>query len=175
MIKRLQERRKFDEAASQMQTAIELGPDSWEVNKEAGRFYLTKRDLPAATRHYERAAELMDTDFHVWAMLSTCYHAQGDAAKVREAAKMMVAKSQAAIQQDPSNGAALGILAGYIGDTAEALKLLQSTMAMASESLIRIAENDPDLDSVRDDPRFRKLLANAKKRHGIKDEAEPAE
>jgi adenylate cyclase len=112
MVKRLQERGKFDEAAKEMQIAIELGPESWEVNKDAGRYYLLKRDTLTATRHYEKAVELMETDFHAWAMLSTCYQAVGDKAKLREAATMMVSKSQLAVQQDPSNGAALGILAG---------------------------------------------------------------
>jgi adenylate cyclase len=82
------------------------------VNKEAGRFYLNQRDVPTATRHYEKAVELMEGDFHAWAMLATCYHASGDSQKVREAAKRMVTEAQAAVQQDPSNGAALGILAG---------------------------------------------------------------
>jgi adenylate cyclase len=54
----------------------------------------------------------MSTDFHAWAMLSTCYQASGERTKVQEAAKMMVSEAQRAVQQDPSNGAALGILAG---------------------------------------------------------------
>jgi adenylate cyclase len=45
-------------------------------------------------------------------MLATCYKALGETAKLREAAKHMVSESQLAVQQDPSNGAALGILAG---------------------------------------------------------------
>jgi adenylate cyclase len=112
MFKRLHERGQLDQAAAEMEAAIRLGPESWEVNKEAGRFYLMKRDVPTAARFYEKAAELMDTDFHAWAMLSTCYQALGDKAELREAARMMVAQAQLAVQQDPSNGAALGILAG---------------------------------------------------------------
>ena len=211
MFKRLQERRKFDAAAAEMETAIRLGPESWEVSKEAGRFYLNQRDVPTATRHYEKAVELMEGDFHAWAMLATCYHASGNSAKVREAAKRMVAEARAAVQQDPSNGAALGILAGghallgekektqeaidrallvdpdnltmrynfacilagYLGDKEAALKMLQSTFSVAGESMIRIADNDTDLDAIRDDPRFQKMLSTAKQRLGIK-EAEVA-
>ena len=112
MLKRLQERGQSEAAAREMEAAIRLGPESWEVNKEAGRFYLNARDVPAATRHYEKAVELMEGDFHAWAMLSTCYQALGDTAKLRGAAKRMISESQLAVQQDPSNGAALGILAG---------------------------------------------------------------
>jgi len=211
MVKRFQERRQLDAAASAMETAIRLGPESWEVNKDAGRFHLSNRDVEAATRHYEKAAELMEGDFHAWAMLATCYHAAGSRAKVREAAKMMISEARRAAQQDPSNGAALGILAGgyalvgekekahewierallvdpdnlnmrynfacilagYLGDKEPALKMLQTTMAIGSEATIRIADTDPDLDPLRDDSRFQKMLSAAKKRVGIAEEPVP--
>ena len=112
MYKRHQGRGDEDAASKEMEAAIRLGPDSWEVNKEAGRYFLSRRDIATATRHYEKAAEIMSTDFHAWAMLSTCYQAGGERTKVLEAAKMMVSEAQRAVQQDPSNGAALGILAG---------------------------------------------------------------
>src|SRR3954451_2266211 len=112
MVRRLQEKQQHDAAAAAMEAAIRLGPDSWEVNKEAGLFYLFQGDVPTATRHYEKAAELMETDFHAWGMLSTCYKALGETEKLRETAKRMISESQLAVQQDPSNGAALGILAG---------------------------------------------------------------
>ena len=204
MFKRLQERRRFDEATEQLQTAIRLGPESWEVNKEAGRYFLSKRDVASAIRHYEKAVEVMDTDFHAWAMLSSCYLAQGERAKLREAAQKMVSEAQRAVQQDPSNGAALGILAGgyallgeeaktrewidrallvdpdnlnmrynfscvlaLLGDKEECLKMLQSTIPRVGEAQVRIAEADTDFDAIRDDPRFQRLIADAKKRLGI--------
>ena len=204
MVKRLLQRGRDDEAAAEMRKAIELGPDSWEVNREAGRYFLNQRDVDSATAHYEKAVQLMETDFHSWGMLSTCYMARGETDKLREAAKRMVSESQAAVQQDPSNGAALGILAGgyallgdkektrewmdrallvdpdnlnmrynfacvlaIAGDKETALKMLFPVLATASDHLVRGADSDPDFDSVRDDPRFQKALAEAKKRVGI--------
>ena len=88
MFKRLQERGQSDAAARGDGSGDpRSGRESWEVNKEAGRFYLIKRDVAAATRHYEKAVELMETDFHAWAMLSTCYQALGEKAKLREVAR----------------------------------------------------------------------------------------
>ncbi len=209
LAKRLQQRGNSDGAAAEMETAIRLGPESWEVNKEAGRFFLMRRDVQSATRHYEKAVELMDSDFHAWAMLSTCYQSLGEIAKLRNSAKMMVSEAQRAVQQDPSNGAALGILAGgyallgeeqktrewidrallidpdnlnmrynfacvlagHLGDKEGALKMLQSTLPLAGEFQVRIADTDPDFDSLREDPRFQKLVSDAKKRVGIKTEA----
>ena len=112
MVRRLEERGRHDEADAALGEAIRLGPDSWEVNKEAGRTSLFRRDLGTAKRHYEKAVELMESDFHAWGMLASCYHALGDAESVRRAAEMMVSEAEKAVQQDPSNGAALGILAG---------------------------------------------------------------
>jgi adenylate cyclase len=206
MVKRLQERRQFDAAADEMEAAIRLGPESWEVNKEAGRFYLNKRDVPTATDFYARAAVLMESDFHAWAMLSTCYKALGETAKLREVAKRMISESQLAVQQDPSNGAALGILAGgyallgekektrewidrailidpdnvnmrynfacvlaIMDDREAALRMLQSALSHAGAYQVRIAETDTDFDKIRDDPRFQKMLADAKKRLGIEE------
>jgi len=203
MVRRHYERGDFDAAAREMETAIRLGPESWEVNKEAGRFYLNKRDVAAATHHYEKAAELMESDFHAWAMLSTCYQAAGDSAKLRQSAKRMISESQLAVQQDPSNGAALGILAGgyallgekekcrewidrallvdpdnlnmrynfacvlsIMRDTDAALKMLESALALSGRGAyqIHVAEADTDFDNIRDDPRFAKVIAEAKKR-----------
>lgn len=205
MVKRLQEKQEFEAAAAAMEAAIRLGPDSWEVNKDAGRFYLMRRDVASATRHYEKAAELMDGDFHAWAMLSTCYAAAGDRKKLREAAAKMVSEGERAVQQDPSNGAALGIVAGgyallgeeersrewidrallvdpdnlnmrynfacilakFIGDRDGAIAMLQGTLPRAGAFQVKVAEADTDLDSLRDDPRFQKLLSDAQKRLGM--------
>jgi adenylate cyclase len=207
--KRLQQAGRTEQASAEMEAAISLGPDSWDVNKEAGRYYLSQRDVASATRHYEKAVELMELDFHAWAMLSSCYHALGETAKLREAAKMMVSEGQRAVQQDPSNGAALGILAGghallgeeertrewierallidpdnlnmrynfscilagQLGDKEAALKMLQSALATAGAYQVRIADSDPDFDSIRDDPRFQSLIAAAKQRVGIEQPA----
>jgi adenylate cyclase len=177
------------------------------VNKDAGRFYLLQRDVEKATRCYEKAVEVMETDFHAWAMLSTCYLASGDKKKLAEAARMMVSESEKAVQQDPSNGAALGILAGghallgdeersrewidrallidpdnltmrynfacilsgVLGDTDGAIKVLETTLSLAGAHQVRVADTDTDLDAIRGDPRFQKMMAAAKKRHGIED------
>ena len=44
----------------------------------------------------------MESDFHAWAMLSTCYKALGEQAKLRHSAGKMVSEAQNAVQQDPS-------------------------------------------------------------------------
>jgi adenylate cyclase len=208
MARRLEERRRFDEANAEIEKALRLAPDSWEVNKEAGRLALFgRRDCAKATQHYEKAVAEMDTDFHAWAMLATCYEAQGQKKKVRHAAQKMVAEAQRALEHDPSNGTALGIIAGgyavlgeaerahewierallidpdnlkmrynfacvlvaHLGENDAALSLLERTLAMAGEMTVRAADSDPDLDPIRADPRFEKMLARAKARLGMEE------
>jgi len=118
---------------------------------------------------------------------------------------MMVSEAERAVQQDPSNGAALGILAGghallgaeevarewmeravlidpdnlvmrynfacvlagHLGDSEGALQMLEPMLAAATEYHMRIAQTDPDLESLRDLPRFCVMVERARKRLGL--------
>ena len=113
------EQGRHAEANREIARALELEPESWEVNKEAGRVSLSQRRIPEATRFYEKAAQLMEGDFHTWAMLLTCYEAAGDRDKARHAGRMMFSEAQKALEKDPSNGAALGIAAGGLAAMGE--------------------------------------------------------
>jgi adenylate cyclase len=66
-------------------------------------------------------------------------------------------------------------LARDFGDREGALRMLESCMSRLQGSLGNV-EHDPDLNSLRDDPRFQKILKDTKKRLGIKDSpaAQPA-
>ena len=54
-----------------------------------------------------------------------------------------------------------------LGDREAALRMFESSVSRLRGSLGN-AENDPDLDPLRDDPRFQKILADAKKRLGTR-------
>jgi adenylate cyclase len=136
--RRFEEKRQYDKADQELVEAIRLAPDSWEVNKEAGRACMLRRNVDQATLHYEKAVEVMENDFHAWAMLLTCYEAKGDRAKVRHAAEMMVSEAQKALQQDPSNGAALGIIAGgyaALGNRDKAYEWIDRAMLIDPDNL----------------------------------------
>jgi adenylate cyclase len=190
------------EADIEIARALELDPDSWEVNKEAGRLCMLRRNIPQALHHYEKAVEVMENDYHAWALLITCYQALGDKAGVKHAAEMMVAQAEKAVAEDPSNGSALGVgagglaalgqaerakewidrailidpdnlnmlynfacvLAAHLNDKEAALNLLERSMSRSLPIQIKLAEADSDLDSLRDDPRFQKMLGEAKQR-----------
>ena len=193
------------EADAELDIALRLNPDSWEVNKETARQRMLQGRIPEATRLYERATELVENDYHAWAMLVTCYQAQGNETGLLHAAKMMVDGAEKALAEDPSNGSALGIgagglavlgqqdrardwierailidpennnmrynfacvLAAHLQDREAALEMLKIPLATAGGILLRHLATDPDMDSLRDDPRFQKMMADAKARVGL--------
>jgi adenylate cyclase len=205
MVRRLEEQRRHDEADAEIAKALQLAPDSWDVNKEAGRLCRLRRDIARAAGHYEKAVEVMESDFHAWSLLVACHQALGHCEEVRSGAARMVSEAEKALKHDPSNGAALGIIAGghailgetglarewidramlidpdnlnmrynfacvlaaYVGDKDEALRLLDRTLAASGEMQLREVDSDSDFDCLRDDPRFRRIVERERKRHGI--------
>jgi len=105
--RRLFEQNRFEEADEEIAAALEIDPDSWEVNKEAARILFRQRRIEEATRHFEKAAAVMETGFHSWGMLFTCYQALDDKANVQRAAQMVLDQTEKVLAQDPDNGAAL--------------------------------------------------------------------
>jgi adenylate cyclase len=120
----------------------------------------------------------------------------------------MLSEAQKALAHDPSNGAALGIIAGahailgesdrarewieramlidpdntkmkynfacvlaaYVGDKAQALVLLERALSAGGLTMLKAAEQDTDLDCLREDPQFRQVIARERRRHGLENE-----
>ena len=74
----LQEDDRIEEANRQMETALRLDPDSWDVNKETAFLIFRQGRIKDAIPRFEKAASLMDTDYHDVDMLMTCYRAIDD-------------------------------------------------------------------------------------------------
>ena len=138
---RLLEQGQLPEAAIEIERGLKLDPDSWEVNNEAGRIAQAERRIEDAARHYEKAVEQLESDFHAWAVLVTCYQALGNDEGVQRCGRMMISESQKALAEDPSNGAALGIAAGGLaigGEHERARAWIDRAMLL-----------DPDNDNMR--------------------------
>jgi len=210
-VRRLEDRQQYAEAETEMETALRLDPDSWEVNKEGARVFMRQRRFADAASLLEKAVALMPADVHAWARLVTLYHALGAVPAEKVAAESTIAQAEKVLAQDPSNGAALSFgalaysaigqldrarewaeramlvdpdnlgmrynfacaLAAYGGDNDSALRQLERSLATAGVFHINMVEADPDLDSLRDDPRFREMLTRVKKRLGIVEPAAP--
>ncbi len=206
----LEEEGKADEAERQIRTALNLNPNSWEVNREAARMLFRHGHIREAIPFFEMASSLMDSDWHNPLMLVTCFHAVGEEEQMRKAARLVVERAEKAIANNPANGTALTsgahslavlgekdrarewinrallldpenrnmrynaacAMALQFGEVDEAVKTLeQFFQTVTSATWIRHVEVDPDLDSIRADPRFKEMLASAKQRLGIADAA----
>jgi hypothetical protein len=66
------------------------------------------------------------------------------------------------------------VLAAHLGDKEGALKLLDRTLSVSTPMELRMAETDPDFESLRDMPGFQKMIARERKRHGLAEEGQPA-
>ena len=95
------------EADRELAQALRLSPDSWEVNREAARLMFRRDQLNDAIRYFEKAASLMDGDFHSCLMLQSCYQGLGEEEPAMNAARRTLERVEAALTKDPTNGAAL--------------------------------------------------------------------
>jgi adenylate cyclase len=198
----LSESGRHDEAGAEIEVALRLDPESYEVNRAAAYLRFRQKRLPDAVRHFEKAQSLMETDVSSPNMLITCYTALGDREASRRSAQMTLARAQKTLAQDPSNGAAMAFccnalatlgqaesakgwmnralliepdnanmrynfacaLAVQLNDPDGAIELLGPLFERISIGLLNHAKADPDLDPVRDDPRFRAMVATAEER-----------
>ena len=210
MVRVLEQQNRHEEADKELAEALRLGPDSWEVNRETARLMFRRDRMSDAIRYFEKASQLMDSDFHSCLMLQTCYLGVGDETAALESARRTLERSEVALAKDPTNGAALAAGASsliMIGEVDRAKDWLQRALLLDPDNLmvrynvacsltfrnsdlegaldllapyfegidspgqIRHAEIDPDMDSLRDDPRFKTMIASAKERLGVIEQA----
>ncbi len=206
MVRIFEQQNRHDEADKELSEALRLGPDSWEVNRETARLMFRRDRMNDSIRYFEKASQLMDSDFHSCLMLQTCYLGIGDETAALEAARRTLERAEVALSKDPTNGAALAAGASsliMIGEVDRAKDWLQRALLLDPDNLmvrynvacsltfrnsdlegaldllvpyferidspgqIRHAEIDPDMDSLRDDPRFKSMMAEAKQRLGM--------
>jgi adenylate cyclase len=99
---------KYDEAEREIATALRLDSESFEVNTAAARLNYARGCYEDATRYYEKAASLMESDFSSVAMLIGCYRSLGNQEGLRHAAQRTLARAENIAAQEPDNGMAMG-------------------------------------------------------------------
>lgn len=90
-------------AAAEVALALALDPESYEVNRSAGRLSYQFRRHEDAVRYYEKAAALMEADINSVMMLVSAYAALGNVAGMRDAAQRALRRTELALANDPNN------------------------------------------------------------------------
>ncbi|MCJ7452640.1 MAG: TIR domain-containing protein [Steroidobacteraceae bacterium] len=96
-----------EEASQEIDVALRLAPESYEVNRSAGKLRYRQHRLEDAILHYGKAMTLLDTDVHAAGMLVSCYMAIGDEGAARRTAQTAIARAEKAIAADQNDAGAL--------------------------------------------------------------------
>jgi adenylate cyclase len=190
---------RHDEAAAEIDLALRLDPESYEVNRAAAYLQFSQRRWDGAIRYYEKSMNLMDTDLNSCAMLVSCYTAVGNSQAARRVAQITLSRCEKTLDRDPNNGTAVAYganalaimgeaerakdwmsrallidpddmnarynfactLVTHLKDFDAALELLGPVFETVATGFVNHAKADPDLDPLRNDPRFKAMVAVA--------------
>ena len=196
------EENRYDEADREIDIALRLDSESYQVNRSAGLLKFRQKQIEEAASYWEKALTLEQDDFGSAGMLVTVYTALGKRDAVQRTAKIALERCEKILARDSSNGSALGhssialavlgqherakewmerallvdpdnitmrynfvcTLAKHLQDKDEALEMLRPAFEQMGAGFINHTKVDPDLDSIRDDPRFKEMLAAAERR-----------
>jgi adenylate cyclase len=198
----LTRRNRYDEALREIERALRLDSESYEVNDAAAQWHYRQRHFDRAIEYWEKAAALMESDYRVAGMLVSCYKALGNEDGARQAARRSLQRAEEVIRLEPDNGSAMShavaalatlgeadrakelavramlldpdninmrynFACTYIlnlGDHEAALDLLEPMFEMMLAETVSWAKVDPDLDAIREHPRYKALIAAAEAR-----------
>jgi adenylate cyclase len=195
---------RYDAASAEIDAALRLDPESYEVNRSAAYLRYRQHRPDDAAQYFEKALTLMETDVNSASMLISCSAAVGDPQAVARVAKIALSRAERTLMQDPNNAAAVGYGANALAaqgefkrfkewmkrallidpdniksrynfactltlqlkETDAALELLGPVFEKMAVGLLNHAKADPDLDRLREDPRFKTMVATAEARLG---------
>jgi adenylate cyclase len=150
---------QFELGLEACNAALRLDANSYEGNRIAGMCLVPLRRYEEAIRYFEKAAEVVDTEFHAASLLAQCYAARGDHDGEINAARKALARIERVITAEPDHGRALGYGAAMLaalGETERAKEWIErGTLVDPSNTiqhfnfvcaLVRLKEHEAALD-----------------------------
>lgn len=128
---------RHDEAFAEIDIALGLDAESYEVNRSAGYLSYRQQRLEDAIRFWEKASTLLDTDINSPGMLLSCYRAIGNESGKRRAARLALARSEKVLAQDPNNATVMGYSVyalGALGEAERAKELMKRALLIDPEN-----------------------------------------
>ncbi len=129
---------RHDEAAAEIDIALRLDPESYEVNRAVAYLRFRQQRLEEATRYYEKSMSLMETDLNSGSMLLTCYTALGNTRAATRVAQTTLARTEKTLAQDPNNGTAMAygaIALGSLGEAERAKDWISRTLLIDPDNM----------------------------------------
>jgi adenylate cyclase len=121
-----------------IERALQLDPESPDVNREAGRLAIHQRRYADSARHFERAFDGDESDASSGGMMITCYSALNDAAALQRVARKTLERAEKQIQKDSTNGSVMAQLYSallMLGETDRAKEWARRAMLMDPDNL----------------------------------------
>ena len=145
--------RRYDEAIQQLQSTLEMDQNYWLAHSLLGRSYEQQGKLNQAIAEFQRALDLEKDVPENYAMLA---HGYAIAGRKTEAAKLLGQLQDMSTKRHvpPYN---IAIVYAGLGDKEQAFSWLERGYADRSFYLTWL-KYDPQLDSLRSDPRFADLM-----------------
>ena len=173
----LEEQGKQEEAIAEIQVALQSDSESWEVNREAARLMFRQGRIREAIPYFEKAAALIDTDWHNVGMLMTCYHETGEEDQLRRVSRLAVERVEKALAKDPANASALATGAGALarlGEDQRAKDWIDRALLLDPDNILMrynlacalvadLGDNDRAVDVM--GPYFERTLSTAQIKH----------
>jgi TolB-like protein/Tfp pilus assembly protein PilF/class 3 adenylate cyclase len=147
--------RRYEEAIAQLHRTIEIDPSFYYAHYQLGEALEFKGNRDAAIAEYQKARKLND-DPLVLALLAQAMAKAGNLAQARKLLEQL--KEESRHRYVTAYGIGLAYLG--LGENEEALRWFEKSYQDRAGTEIGYIKVDPFLDSLRDDPRFEKLVAS---------------
>jgi adenylate cyclase len=129
---------RYDEASSEIDVALRLDPDSYEVNRSAAYLRYRQRRVADAVPYFEKARTLLESDLNSASMLLSCYRALGDDEGVKRTARAALSRADEILAEDPNNATVVAYAASAscgIGDSKRAKEYMSRALLIDPDNL----------------------------------------
>jgi TolB-like protein/DNA-binding winged helix-turn-helix (wHTH) protein/Tfp pilus assembly protein PilF len=147
--------RRYDEAYRQLSHLIEIEPGFSEARLWRGKGLLQQGKFQAGIDDLETASRINPANFHISATLAYAYGVSGNRAKAHAQLQSLLAESRMRY----ISSWAIGFAYFGAGEKQQSFDWLEKAVREHSADM-PAAKVTPECDSVRQDPRFKKILAS---------------